>query len=65
MRESISLTSTAVAGKAPEDIARMGFSMVPEGRHVFGSLTIEENLKLGTGIRKDADRIRLRPRVGL
>src|SRR3954447_13550339 len=30
-----------IAGKAPEDIARLGFSMVPEGREVFGSLTIE------------------------
>ena len=44
-----------VAGKAPEDIARMGFSMVPEGREVFGSLTVEENLRLGTGMRPDRD----------
>ena len=35
---------------APEDIARMGISMVPEGRDVFGSLTIEENLLVGTGM---------------
>jgi branched-chain amino acid transport system ATP-binding protein len=27
--------------------------MVPEGREIFGSLTIEENLRLGTGIRTD------------
>lgn len=40
-----------VTGKAPEDIARLGFSMVPEGREVFGSLTIEENLMVGTGMR--------------
>ncbi len=44
-----------IAGKAPEDIARMGFSMVPEGREVFGGLTIEENLRLGTGMRADKD----------
>ena len=44
-----------IAGMAPEDIARMGFSMVPEGREVFGSLTIEENLRLGAGMRRDKD----------
>jgi branched-chain amino acid transport system ATP-binding protein len=39
-----------ITGKAPEDIARLGFSMVPEGREVFGSLSIEENLLVGTGM---------------
>lgn len=39
-----------ITGRAPEDIARMGLSMVPEGRDVFGSLSIEENLILGTGM---------------
>jgi branched-chain amino acid transport system ATP-binding protein len=29
--------------------------MVPEGREVFGGLTIEENLRLGTGMRADKD----------
>lgn len=40
-----------ITGRAPEMIARLGFSMVPEGREVFGSLTIEENLMVGTGMR--------------
>jgi branched-chain amino acid transport system ATP-binding protein len=39
-----------ITGRAPEDIARLGVSMVPEGREVFGSLTIEENLLVGTGM---------------
>lgn len=39
-----------ITGKAPEDIARLGLSMVPEGREVFASLTIEENLMVGTGM---------------
>jgi branched-chain amino acid transport system ATP-binding protein len=38
---------------APEDIARWGVSLVPEGREIFGTLTIEENLRLGTGMRAD------------
>lgn len=39
-----------ITGQAPEDIARLGISMVPEGRDVFGGLTIEENLLVGTGM---------------
>jgi len=35
-----------VAGKAPWAIARMGLSHVPEGRGVFDSLSVEENLVL-------------------
>lgn len=52
---SIILSGQPIAGTAPEDIARMGFSMVPEGRHVFGSLTIDENLRLGSAMRRDKD----------
>jgi branched-chain amino acid transport system ATP-binding protein len=52
---SISFDGIGIAAKAPEDIARMGFSMVPEGRHVFGGLTIDENLRLGSGMRADKD----------
>lgn len=39
-----------ITGRSPEDIARLGISMVPEGRDVFGGLTIEENLMVGTGM---------------
>jgi branched-chain amino acid transport system ATP-binding protein len=31
-------------GLRPHHIARLGFGLVPEGRHVFGSLTVYENL---------------------
>jgi branched-chain amino acid transport system ATP-binding protein len=42
-----------VTGAEPEAIARLGFSMVPEGRQVFAGLTVEENLRLGAGMRGD------------
>jgi len=32
---------------APERVTRLGVSMVPEGRRIFGGLTVEENLRLG------------------
>jgi branched-chain amino acid transport system ATP-binding protein len=51
----IVLAGQTINGRSPESIARMGFSMVPEGRHVFGTLTIEENLRLGVGMRADKD----------
>ncbi len=31
----------------PDKVARSGIAYVPEGRHIFGELTVEENLRLG------------------
>jgi branched-chain amino acid transport system ATP-binding protein len=50
---SITMDGAEVTGAPPEQIARRGFSLVPEGRNVFGALTIEENLKVGAGMRAD------------
>jgi branched-chain amino acid transport system ATP-binding protein len=50
---SITIDGAEVTGAPPEQIARRGFSLVPEGRNVFGALTIEENLKVGAGMRAD------------
>ena len=52
---TITLGGAPIGGRAPEEIARKGFSMVPEGRLVFGALTIDENLRLGIGMRADKD----------
>ena len=40
-------------GKSPEQITRQGISLVPEGREIFPSLTVEENLRLGAFTRRD------------
>jgi len=42
-----------IDGKATEDIVRLGVAHVPDGRGTFGSLTTEENLKLGGYVRRD------------
>lgn len=42
-----------LTGRSPEAIARFGLTMVPEGREIFGTLTVEENLRVGTGLRRD------------
>jgi branched-chain amino acid transport system ATP-binding protein len=36
-----------LTGMAPEQIARLGLALVPEGRHIFKTLTVAENLQLG------------------
>ena len=39
--------TTNLVGKAPEEIVDLGIALVPEGRRLFPSLTVEENLTLG------------------
>jgi branched-chain amino acid transport system ATP-binding protein len=36
-----------LTGMAPEQIVRLGLALVPEGRHIFKTLTVAENLRLG------------------
>lgn len=39
---------------APQKIVADGLSQVPEGRHVFSGLTVQENLDMGAFLRKDS-----------
>ena len=48
----------SLLGREPEAICRIGVSMVPEGRGIFGTLTVRENLLLGTFWRKDKSAVR-------
>jgi branched-chain amino acid transport system ATP-binding protein len=43
-RGSVAVYGTAVAGRAPEAIAALGVALVPQGRRIFRSLTVQENL---------------------
>ena len=36
-----------VGGRAPSEIVRMGLALVPEGRRLFPSLSVQENLLMG------------------
>lgn len=49
----IEVDGDVLNGSSPEAIARLGLTMVPEGRDIFGTLTVEENLRVGTGTRRD------------
>ena len=48
----VRLAGTSVRGRSPEAIARAGIALVPEGRRIFGELTVEENLRLGLAARR-------------
>jgi branched-chain amino acid transport system ATP-binding protein len=48
---SIRLEGSTVA-RAPEDVARAGIALVPEGRRIFAAFTVEENLRLGLAARR-------------
>ena len=43
----------SLVGRRPEDVARRGIALVPEGRRIFGELTVEENLRLGLAGRRN------------
>ena len=55
---SIKYAGASITGKPAFELVRRGLAMVPEGRGVFGALTIEENLAMGAYIRSDGDGVR-------
>jgi urea transport system ATP-binding protein len=47
---------TSLTGLPAEARARLGIGYVPQGREIFAQLTVEENLRVGLGIRKNGAR---------
>ena len=56
-RGAIKLDGASLVGKSPENLARLGVSFVPEGRHVFSQLTVDENVRIGSDMRRDRQNI--------
>ena len=52
-RGSIRYHGDDIGGMEPEDIVREGIGYVPQTRNVFGSLTVEANLRMGGTARDD------------
>ena len=54
---SIDVAGKPMMGRSPYEIARLGIAYVPEGRGIFGNLSVVENLKMaaraGTGGQRD------------
>ena len=57
-RGEIYYEGTPIAGRPSYELVRRGISLVPEGRGIFGRLTVEENLKIGAYVRDDNAAIR-------
>jgi branched-chain amino acid transport system ATP-binding protein len=49
---NVTLGGASLLGRRPEDVARSGIALVPEGRRIFAELTVEENLRLGLAGRR-------------
>jgi branched-chain amino acid transport system ATP-binding protein len=49
----IRFQNAAIAGQPAERLVAGGLSLVPEGRRIFGSLTVGENIQLGATPRRD------------
>jgi branched-chain amino acid transport system ATP-binding protein len=54
---SIELAGRNTAQMQAEALVSAGLSLVPEGRHIFGSLSVAENLALGATVRRDRKQI--------
>jgi branched-chain amino acid transport system ATP-binding protein len=56
----VALDGRRITGRATEEIVRHGIAMVPEGRELFGPLTVRDNLALGAyGLARAARRAAL------
>ena len=56
-RGTISLYGEPVAGLAPDVIARKGICLVPQGRRMFRTLTVRENLMVAAQPRQERRRL--------
>lgn len=52
--DSVRLEGTPIGARGAADIVKLGIALVPEGRRLFPSLTVEENLLIGGYGRKIA-----------
>ena len=56
VKGSITFLGQEIANRKPESTVKRGLSLVPEGREIFGTLTVEENLRLGAFVSYQRDR---------
>ena len=56
-RGTIHLMGQAIEGKEPDQIVPSGLTLVPEGRRLFGPMTVQDNLEMGAYGRRDQDGI--------
>jgi branched-chain amino acid transport system ATP-binding protein len=50
---TITFDGKELVGRSPDAVLRAGVALVPEGRRIFGRLTVGENLRIGASTRRD------------
>jgi len=55
---SIEFMGERIDKKNPDEVVKMGISMVPEGRRIFEDLDVSENLMIGAHVRSDRSEVR-------
>jgi branched-chain amino acid transport system ATP-binding protein len=56
-RGRVTFLDEEITALAPHEIVARGLCHVPEGRMIFGNLTVDENLSMGAYLQKDAERV--------
>ena len=57
---TVKFRDTDITGMSPENRARMGMAYMSQGRQLFGKLTVEQNIRLGTSVLRKRNRERSR-----
>jgi len=47
LKGSVDYDGQDITSKSTDELARLGIAVVPEGRRIFGSMTVAENLEMG------------------
>ncbi|MBN9460938.1 MAG: ABC transporter ATP-binding protein [Burkholderiales bacterium] len=56
VRGTIRFDGADISRRSPQQRVGLGLAHVPEGRHIFTAMTVEENIRIGGFLRRDADR---------
>ncbi|MBY3157462.1 ABC transporter ATP-binding protein [Rhizobium laguerreae] len=54
---TVTFAGENLTGRTPDIMAKRGVVLVPEGRRIFGDMTVEENLRLGAYARRDTESV--------
>jgi branched-chain amino acid transport system ATP-binding protein len=55
---SMHVDGITLTGLSTDQVVRMGIAQMPQGREIFATMTVRENLELGAATRRDKDAIR-------
>lgn len=56
MGGTVTFENKIISGLKPNEVVKLGISMVPEGRHLFGKMTVKENILMGAYLNKDKEK---------